>query len=329
MFARQKRAFTIVELLVVIAIIVLLVGLLMPAVQSAREAGRRTTCINNQRQLAMAVIQYDTARQVLPPARREGADSAGNLIYLNWVVSILPALEQDGLYKEIRTRGFPVDADSDYGLEEIHLEMIVCPSRVVFDFESPLSYVVNGGRVNYPADGSHDGTFQNFDWIANGVFVDQAPERVGPAGNDRHTLSTIARYDGQSNTIMLGENCNAQDWRIAPLQQQSQMLWFRGEEEGVPEEGPLLFPNADPRDRAGNFNTDIRYARPASFHSGGYVVAFCDGSVRLLSEDLDYRTYAQLMSSRGERTQDPNPANACDPVSPCPQWQGERVSEQY
>ena len=331
MFARQKRGFTVVELLVVIAIIGLLVGMLMPAVQRAREAARRTTCINNQRQLGLAIIQYDTARQQLPPARSIDMDAEGNPrtlangdpVILNWVVSILPAMEQDGLYKEILTTGFPNDV-TPTGLEEVLIEGLVCPSRVRFEWERPdglagpvsLSYVVNGGRANHSG-----GDRVNFDWIDNGVFLDQAPPRQGP-GPSRHTLSTIARYDGQSNTIMLSENCNAQDWRIAPAQQHSQILWF-------PE--PVLGPNEplqDLQDRQGMFDseTGINWARPASFHSGGYVATFCDGSVRFLSEDLNYRTYAQLMTSRGARARDPDgDANAY----PVPAWQAERISEEY
>lgn len=363
MFLRQKRGFTVVELLVVVAIIGLLVGLLMPAVQRARDAARRTTCINNQRQLGLAIIQYDTSRQHLPPARSLDLDAAGNPrtfpnndpVILNWVVSILPALEHDGLYKEILTKGFPRDASTDTGLEEVLIEGLVCPSRVRFEWEHAhanrsgpvsLSYAVNGGRQNY-----WGGDRVNFDWIDNGVFLDQAPPRQGP-GPSRHTLSTIARYDGQSNTIMLSENCNLQDWRIAPLQQHSQILWFPEpvlgrvpviEHWGLVPNSPETFTQAilgpnqplqDLQDRSQEFDSEtggrrglgIRWARPASFHSGGYVATFCDGSVRFLSEDLDYDVYARLMSSRGARARDPaGDANNY----PVPPWQEERISEQF
>ncbi len=333
MFAREKRAFTVVELLVVIAIIGLLVGMLMPAVQMAREAARRTTCINNQRQLGLAIIQYDTARQHLPPARSLDLDGDGNPrtlanddpVILNWVFSILPALEEDGLYKEILTGGFPNDA-TPTGLEEIFIEALVCPSRVRFEWERPdglagpvsLSYAVNGGRENFSGS-APEGERVNFDWIENGVFIDQAPPPQGP-GRFRHTLSTVARHDGQSTTIMLTENCNVQDWRIAPSQQHSQVLWF-------PE--PVLRPNEplqNLQDREGMFDSEeagINWARPASFHSGGYVATFCDGSVRFLSEDLDYRTYAQLMTSRGARARDPALNDYPDPP-----WQADRISEE-
>lgn len=91
--AARSTGFTLVELLVVIAIIAVLMGLLMPAVQFAREAARRTSCINNQRQLGLAIFNYHSAKDRYPM----GANSTNGL---SWRVLILPQLEQTNLYDQ-------------------------------------------------------------------------------------------------------------------------------------------------------------------------------------------------------------------------------------
>ena len=108
--ATLRRAFTLVELLVVIAIIAMLVSLLLPAVQSAREAARRITCMSNMRQLGLALTNYESANQEYPPAgygcvNREPSIALGDFIpncgrQLSWVVLTLPFMEEQGLYDQ-------------------------------------------------------------------------------------------------------------------------------------------------------------------------------------------------------------------------------------
>ena len=92
-----RRAFTLVELLVVIAIIGILIALLLPAVQSAREAARRSQCSNNLKQLSLGVLSYESAKKKLPP----GKLTAGlALDYTNWAIEILPYIEETSLWSQ-------------------------------------------------------------------------------------------------------------------------------------------------------------------------------------------------------------------------------------
>src|SRR5688500_6827350 len=89
----RRMGFTLVELLVVIAIIGILIALLLPAVQSARESARRTQCMNNLKQMALAVQNFNDIRKFMPPSRLEND-------YVTWAVIILPFMEQDGFYEQ-------------------------------------------------------------------------------------------------------------------------------------------------------------------------------------------------------------------------------------
>jgi prepilin-type N-terminal cleavage/methylation domain-containing protein/prepilin-type processing-associated H-X9-DG protein len=129
--------FTLVELLVVIAIIGILVALLLPAIQAARESARRTKCVNNLHNIALAVLNYETAKKSLPPGSllvvQPGGQAAGTQSGLGWQVQILPYIEESGVSEEALkkyTAGGIADA---YGgamneLNAMMLPMYLCPS---------------------------------------------------------------------------------------------------------------------------------------------------------------------------------------------------------
>jgi prepilin-type N-terminal cleavage/methylation domain-containing protein/prepilin-type processing-associated H-X9-DG protein len=294
----KRSAFTVVELLVVIAIIGVLVALLMPAVQMARESARRAQCTNNLNQLSKAVIGYSTAKGNLPPARHYDANLAATL---GWVVPILTEIDQQGL------RGIIHDGDVP---PPTKLPILHCPSTPSFTGDYPLGYGANGGRLN---DSTATGRV-NFDWVANGVFIDKGDANT--TGTDNHRLDDIARYDGTSNTLLLIENCTLGNWLLAPTEQESSLLWF-------PDGGTSAFSlNARYHDaRPTDLSSEPRLARPASYHPGGFMVAMCDGSVRFMSQDLKYEIFAVVMSSRGERANDPAASTLGPQQNAVPIWQ--------
>ncbi|HPM81320.1 MAG TPA: DUF1559 domain-containing protein [Candidatus Anammoximicrobium sp.] len=329
MFVRRNKGhgFTIVELLVVIAIIGVLVGLLLPAVQMARESARRSQCQSNLRQCGMAVTNYATAKGQLPPSR--SILSKGVLRYvLNWPCTLLSELEQVPAHNDLRNKVLP--------LPPVTIKVLMCPTQSLFNStDYPLSYVVNGGRANF-TDASA-GTY-NFDWVPNGVFIDKGDmtmvggKPVETTGGKIHRMEEIAKYDGTSNTLMIGENANVASWLLAigpapfttSKEQYSQMLWFpEGYQQANLPTPPPTPPGPDPawdptfddlfglnrnvrEVTAAQFDAEVHYARPGSRHPGGFNVTLCDGSVHWMAETVDYGIYAVLMTSRGDRANDPS-----------------------
>lgn len=287
---RKKYAFTIVELLVVIAIIGILTSLVLAGVQAARQRTLQLKCSEHLRQSASAITHYDCAKGFLPPSRSIHP-ATGTVV--NWVYPVLPHMGERAIHAALvgNSSAFTGNPGDPFA-SRTHIRILKCPAGDSGFEDFPLSYVVNGGRANRAAD--------NFDWIENGVFVDKG---VSPhVAVAQHSLATVARCDGASNTIMLSENLSAQRWTVAPTEQHSQILWFP--------EDPSTFAgfvglNQDGKISSTLFNANIRYARPASNHPGGFNVAMCDGSVHFMSETTDYRVYAVLMTSRGARANDP------------------------
>jgi prepilin-type processing-associated H-X9-DG protein len=189
--------------------------------------------------------------------------------------------------------------------------------------------VVNGGRANF-TNASATPPIVNFDWIANGVFIDKGDltTPAGTTGQDKHRIEEIAKYDGTSNTLMLSENPNVGSWLNAAYgpppavskEQYAEMLWFpEGYQKAISPPDPAYNPafdapapalafglNRSVREVTKTlFDTEVRYCRPGSYHPGGFNVTLCDGSVHWWSETVDYGIYAVLMTSRGERGNDP------------------------
>lgn len=181
----QRRAFTLVELLVVIAIMGILIGMLMPAVQAAREAARRAQCTNNLAQLVLAIHNYESAHEVYPSGSINDKGPLANVpdgFHHNWIMAILPYIEERNAYKHIDQSASVYDA-KNAPVRELTIALLQCPSE---PFRSD-----EGGGSNY-AGSQHD-VEAPIDTNNNGMFF----------------LNSHLRYDdiadGSSHTIFLGE----------------------------------------------------------------------------------------------------------------------------
>jgi prepilin-type N-terminal cleavage/methylation domain-containing protein len=212
--SRERDGFTLVELLVVIAIIGTLVGLLLPAVQVAREAARRSSCSNNLKQMALAVHSYDTARKQFPPSAsnpymQTATNSAANWDRIGFIQPILPFMEEQSLYDRVvayaTAGGRPWDTATKNSIVcpyTAQPKTFLCPSEM--NQKQPkatgpkglTSYHCNRGDIATTWQNIHDanaGTPITVEW--RGPFGDGAAGSCG--------LSKIT--DGSSKTIMLGE----------------------------------------------------------------------------------------------------------------------------
>ncbi len=234
LYGRRRGGFSLVELLVVIAIIGVLMGLLMPAVQMAREAARRTSCMNNLRQQGLALAHYEGARGRYPA----GANRSGVL----WSAYLLPYLEQGNVYdvltlKDELERTNPEDllgipqwlyhgtpslsssnpVSRNVAALGVHQPMFRCPSSASSALASGKTIGTNGNEVqfrpNYAACGSH-------------VLLSDADPRIresprsvmtGPFGYGFQVRAAEVR-DGLSNTIFIGEVEYLQPGAIEELQ---------------------------------------------------------------------------------------------------------------
>ena len=220
----MRKAFTLVELLVVIAIIVIIIGLLLPAVQYAREAARRIQCTNNQKNVAFALLHYENTKGSLPGWRDfatvslpNGVAGPPNFSYdedeiaaqVSWVFCILPFMEQTPMFESLKTG--QVDA-KDSATPIPGVPTLACPTHPDRVGSRTTNYVVNGGAVD-----NFSGNITPDTNVANGPFLDRASLFAGENVDEKHRhtvarLEQISKMDGTAYTFLLSENAQRGYW---------------------------------------------------------------------------------------------------------------------
>ena len=294
---RNIKGFTLVELLVVITIIGILIALLLPAVQAAREAARRMQCCNNLKQWGLAMASYESQYAVYPYGIRLafGTAETNNKLRHTFVPSLWPFMEQLSLYDRYSfSVGFYETANLQ--LEAVQVPTYFCPTdrqgTWAGDIYGPRSrgnYVVNWGYCDY---------FQ----------ASPVGYKIGPFGPKRQRSVADVR-DGLSNTMFMGEVIQS------PLDTDFD---FRGDifndDMGGAQFMAYYTPNSgvDTLEFCGTTATDqvmpcsttasTYYNTARSKHSGGVNTAFGDGSVQFISNSISSTVWQALGSMAGDET---------------------------
>ena len=211
--SKNRGGFTLVELLVVIAIIGTLVGLLLPAVQSAREAARRSACTNNMKQLGLGLLNFESARKRLPAASSGASTSSGSVAGgYSWICAILPFLEETNLYTNLSSNSNRLNSGFSTTLNntqaQTSLPQLVCPSFAGDKKSATANSITSAACTNYKAvaaSGFSAGP-PVVPYSAGNLGGVITLEKYGSESQAPYTGITLAQItDGTSKTFMAGE----------------------------------------------------------------------------------------------------------------------------
>ena len=288
----SRLGFTLVELLVVIAIIGVMVGLLLPAVQAAREAARRMTCSNNLKQIGIAVHNYHDTFRMFPP-------SSFNANRLAWTVHTLPFIEQQSLFEQFNMNLF-YNAGTNNVLGMTRVNTYICPS-----IKSPVSSIANGGEAINGV-----GTF------TTSYYGVMGPQGINPATTTAYPFTVVGIHggfaldgffkqnaqsrfadilDGTSNTFMIGEI----SWDDRRGVRSRYRTWSRGHNQNDWTAGVKNVAQQINSDFTALFN-NMSFG---SNHPGGCHFLLADASVNFLSNSTDFGLLLSASSASGGEVQ--------------------------
>lgn len=289
--SEQNKGFTLVELLVVVSIIAVLLAVLLPAVQTAREAGRKTQCANNLRQLGVALKGFHNQFSRYPSGTRIPAHGVG----LSWRVETLPYLDQSDIYEDINPSLGP--SGQSWAHAKTGIPSFICPSQG----ESPrhrcdYSGVMGTGKTKFPTDDD-----RVCGWYATDGFLFPDSQVM-----DAHVK------DGLSNTFAIGERVyfnrkswmDGSDW-VGNPSQKSCVYAAKNASWPINSNGVLAgYFVGDPvasEDQRKVLLNDIMFG---SAHPSGAHFLLIDGGVRFVDERIDMTLFQDLATIAGKEITD-------------------------
>ncbi|WP_425614264.1 DUF1559 domain-containing protein [Anatilimnocola sp. NA78] len=314
-FRVRSSAFTLVELLVVIAIIGVLVALLLPAVQSAREAARRTQCSNNLKQIGLALHNFHDAQNHLPPGGIGKTDplsqTAAHLKYgvspndvHSWVIFVLPYMEQKNIYDQYK---FNVDFKhpNNTAARETVIKSLICPSTPRTLHSQQVNYsgfgTVKVGLTDYGVNNAISAALL-------GAGLIDAQTAASPQGvmrvNEFQRLADIT--DGTSNTFWIAENAGRPGLyrtghKLVSGTTISGAGWTDRDNEYITHGFSLDGATSGGACPINCTNNNEIYG----FHPAGAMVIFGDGAIRMLSANTPIRVVGALLTRSGGETTQP------------------------
>jgi prepilin-type N-terminal cleavage/methylation domain-containing protein/prepilin-type processing-associated H-X9-DG protein len=299
----RRLAFTLVELLVVIAIIGVLVALLLPAVQSAREAARRQSCLNNLKQMALAMHNYEGTWKCLPVGALTAAAGQGNENDgYGWALAILPFMEQKALFDQINPDGKP-GIIRDYVRAngkpipggEVPLKVFRCPTSQLPKVVPPNWRIPGAGVVPSP---SHMIGYAVNDYKGNGGGCYAEDDGVLGKRAEIPWVRFAEITDGLSNMALLGESAYVTgDNTTVPTISEDWPIWIGAPntDESIRYEGKTSAP-INCRCNSATMVVAINDDCAFSWHAGGGQFAFCDGATKFVSQNISGKTWCDLHS---------------------------------
>lgn len=286
--SKSSRGFTLIELLVVIAIIGILVALLLPAVQQAREAARRTQCRNNLKQIGLALHNYHDVHLTLPPGwigATAGVHDIEGINGFGWGVFLLPYMDQAPLYNQFNFSVSLVDPVHNEERVQI-LPVFRCPSDVgeatwqIEEEANPGTVIATLSTANYV--GAFGTTELEDCESGSGLTNGQCRGNGSLFHNGKVLLRDYT--DGTSNTFVCGERVSTagySTWVGVVPEGEEAMARILGVADHLPNHEPLHLDDF------------------SSQHTGGAFFVMGDGAVRFVSENLDENVYKGLFTRSG------------------------------